>query len=56
MCQATGEAATVWQHVDASDEGDYLTPAKARERAAELRQMAARPDAPADVAGSAVTA
>lgn len=57
LTRTTGSAARVWYSTEFHDGGEELTPVQARERAAELRQVAARLDVLADVAeaGSAVS-
>lgn len=54
--QSSGRPATVWLLIECDELGDYLSPAEARERAAELRRLADLIDAHAEVAeaGSAV--
>jgi|GEM_PF-5313440 len=57
VTQPTGEPATVWLDFQIDDQGDYLSPAEARERAQELRRVADQLDAFAAQAeaGSAVS-
>ena len=45
LCQNTGAPATVWLLIDSDDQGDYLSPDEARERAQELRRTADQLDA-----------
>ena len=45
VTQPGGEPVTVWLHFDSEDQGDYLRPDEARERAQELRQVADQLDA-----------
>lgn len=48
--QPTGKPVTVWFYVDAPSQDEELNPSEARERAAELREIAAKLDALVDQA------
>lgn len=51
--QPTGKPVTVWFYVDAQSQAEELSPSEARERAAQLREIAAKLDALADQAEAA---
>lgn len=56
LSQCTGEPVMVWLDLDGTCEGEELTPAEAREQAAELRELAARLDVLADQADAEAVA